>query len=420
MELEDPDLIFLDSWEKVIKNQIVKFIKLKKKRRSYRCPCCGRWVNRIHDYRESHPKHINIANHPSQLIFLKRRFRCGHCSKRFLEPWDCVSKHRRVTNKLVQSSLMDLRLKISFTDVANKYMLSISTIMRDFTKHISYKTKPSSLPSVISIDEFKATASNGNYAFMITDPINKTIIDILPDRLKTNLKEYLLSFTNRKDVRIVVGDMWDTYRELTAIVFPNAIYVADRFHFVRHICWAFTDVRVKAQNRLLMNKSEKGYNFIKNKITVGLLNKHSKKITITEKWDYSYNSRTKEYNLDSLQRISKALSMDTDLETAYKLKEQFFDILKSSNFENAREHLTEWIKLCKSSKIKEFVEVSSTIANWLDEIVNSFIDDKKYSNAFIEGTNNKIKCIKRISFGYRLFHNFRSRILYIFGNPIHG
>ena len=37
----------------------------------------------------------------------------------------------------------------------------------------------------------------------------------------------------------------------------------------------------------------------------------------------------------------------------------------------------------------------------------------KYSNGGIEGTNNLIKVLKRIAFGYRSYENFRSRILLV-------
>ena len=40
--------------------------------------------------------------------------------------------------------------------------------------------------------------------------------------------------------------------------------------------------------------------------------------------------------------------------------------------------------------------------NWLPYIVNSFID-KRLSNGFTEGLNNKIKVIKRVGFGYKNF-----------------
>lgn len=75
--------------------------------------------------------------------------------------------------------------------------------------------------------------------------------------------------------------------------------------------------------------------------------------------------------------------------------------------------------MCKESKIEEFISAAKTIENWLEHIVNSFID-KKYSNGFTEGTNNKIKVIKRNAFGYRNFDILRKRILYIFNNKIGG
>lgn len=36
------------------------------------------------------------------------------------------------------------------------------------------------------------------------------------------------------------------------------------------------------------------------------------------------------------------------------------------------------------------------------------------SNGIIEGSNNKIKVIKRVSYGYSDFYHLRNRILYIF------
>ena len=40
--------------------------------------------------------------------------------------------------------------------------------------------------------------------------------------------------------------------------------------------------------------------------------------------------------------------------------------------------------------------------------------DCNFSNGRIEGINNKIKLIKRVSYGYRSFDNFRLRIMLCF------
>lgn len=50
---------------------------------------------------------------------------------------------------------------------------------------------------------------------------------------------------------------------------------------------------------------------------------------------------------------------------------------------------------------------------------NSFID-KRFSNGFTEGLNNKIKVIKRVGFGYKNFDFFRLRIPYIMNVKVSG
>ena len=95
----------------------------------------------------------------------------------------------------------------------------------------------------------------------------------------------------------------------------------------------------------------------------------------------------------------------------------FLDIIKHGTYENATEQLLAWVDLCKESKIPEMVEASKTINNWLEYIVNSFID-KRYSNGYTEGMNNKIKVIKRNGYGYKNFKFFRLRLLYIFNGKV--
>ena len=71
------------------------------------------------------------------------------------------------------------------------------------------------------------------------------------------------------------------------------------------------------------------------------------------------------------------------------------------------------MKMCL---VSEFDEVASTFEHWKEYIINSFNKDeygKRMSNGRIEGTNGKIKAIKKISFGYDNFYHFRNRIIYI-------
>ena len=53
-----------------------------------------------------------------------------------------------------------------------------------------------------------------------------------------------------------------------------------------------------------------------------------------------------------------------------------------------------------------------TIMNWGKSILNTF--DYPHTNGFIEGCNNKIKVLKRNTYGYQNFERFRKRILHMF------
>ena len=82
--------------------------------------------------------------------------------------------------------------------------------------------------------------------------------------------------------------------------------------------------------------------------------------------------------------------INDNLKPVYQLKELFLDIVNHSAYEDVKTDLKCWIDLCRESEIGEFIEASNTIENWLDYIANLFID-KRLSNGFKEGLNNKIK-----------------------------
>ena len=95
---------------------------------------------------------------------------------------------------------------------------------------------------------------------------------------------------------------------------------------------------------------------------------------------------------------------------AYWLKESFSEVFRAKTYEEAIELLKEWIKRAASSSIERFVSCSKTIVYWSKSIATSI--QYGYTNGRIEGMNNKIKVLKRVSFGFRNFRRFRNRIFY--------
>ena len=267
------------------------------------------------------------------------------------------------------------------------------------------------LPSVISFDEFKADTKRGKYAFIINDLLHKKCLDILPTRKKEDLIKYFENTQNRSAVQYVVSDMYEPYLLVTTIMFPKAKYVVDRFHYIRYIMNALDKIRIRLQKEFGYNSKE--YKKLKNKKNVTLLRRYSN--------DINWWVEQKRYRNGIIVKvlpgiiIKNLLNIDDELHRGYQLKELFLDIVNHADYEDVERQLLGWIELARESKIEEMIEASNTIDNWLPYIANSFID-KKLSNGYTEGLNNKIKVIKRIGFGYKNFEFFRLRILYILNN----
>ena len=169
--------------------------------------------------------------------------------------------------------------------------------------------------------------------------------------------------------------------------FPNAKIVADRYHVVRQANWAMENVRKRVQKTLSVEwrKYFKRSRF--------LLNKNPEKLSPDEK-----------------DRLRVILGISSDLEYAYILKNSFTELMHSDSSTIGKQRLSEWVYTAESARLKEFDACTKAVHNWSDEILNSF--DCVYTNGFTEGCNNKIKVIKRVSFGVRNFDYFRNRILH--------
>ena len=101
-----------------------------------------------------------------------------------------------------------------------------------------------------------------------------------------------------------------------------------------------------------------------------------------------------------------------DLRKAHSLKEKFYEICQNPKYSEQRIMFWDWIKEAESSEINEFQKCAKTYRKWIKYILNAY----KYShisNGPTEGSNNKIKVLKRCSYGIRNFEHFRTRILMV-------
>lgn len=200
--------------------------------RRHKCPRCGEITSKVHDYRVQRIKDISAFGEATIIYLRKRRYACLTCGKRFYEDVSFLPRYYRMTNRLIAYIIESLRQVGSIKNVAKAVNLSEPTVARVFD-HIEYKNKK--LPTVVGIDEFKGNADGEKFQCIITDPENKKVLDILPNRKTDDLCKYFLGYKDRKNVKFVVMDMSGPYRSLAITLFPHAKIIVDRYHVVRQV-----------------------------------------------------------------------------------------------------------------------------------------------------------------------------------------
>lgn len=403
---------------KISKARGIIEVELKSRKKKVRCPHCNKFTSSVHSrLKPIRSKYLDCSGEKVNLIIYKRRFHCYGCNKIFTEDIGLNTKNGSISNKVkiqIRKDLMDYNLTIE--SIAKKNHVSKYIVRKELEEATSMiPNVRKNLPKVISFDEFKADTKEGKYAFILTDPIHKKVLDILPTRKKEYLIKYFENTENRHSVKYIISDMYEPYLLVQKAMFPHAKYVVDKFHYTRYIMDALDKIRIKLQKEY--GEKSKEYKLLKNRKNVSLLRKYGNEV--------SWWVETKRYRNGNLVNvlpgdiIKEIFNISEELHRGYQLKELFLDIINHTDYEDVERQLLCFIELCKESEIEEFVEASKTIDNWLPYIVNSFID-KRYTNGYTEGTNNKIKVIKRNAFGYKNFQFFRKRILYIFNKNISG
>lgn len=357
----------------------------------HRCPRCQEKTRRVHDYRIQKIKHLKWFERLTYLFYKKRRYVCGACGKKFAEQNPFIERYQRFSKEWNQAVQVRSVKAKTFKEVAGQYGASASTIVRRFDRvALQEVAETAKLPHVIAIDEYKGDTREGKYQLIIANGETREPIDILPNRKKATIKQYLQQ--HGAAVKIVVMDMSPSFKAAVRQALGKPVIIADRFHFCRYIYWALDGVRRRVQ------KNWNDYDRKKGKRMRYVFYKNSAKLTEEDRW-----------------YLKRYLEMDDELKRAYELKEAYclwFQASKKRNPEElleTRTGLLEFYQLVTASGIPEFQKAIGTFQNWQTEISNSFAF--LYSNGFLEGINNLTKVIKRNAFGFQNFERARAKIL---------
>ena len=352
---------------------------------THTCPYWGQDTTRIKDYRVRAVTLGTIHGKPVNAKYNRRRYFCPHCTHSFSEKNPFVQRYKQISMTTMAEVFRLLHEPLCYKDIARACNVSVTTVIR-YCSLLSV-SHPSTLPEVLGIDEFRGNAAGQRYQVILTDPYTHNIIDILPKRDTNALCRYFSGFTRRirMNVKFIVMDMSNQFKCIMEKLFPHAHIVGDRYPICRLVDWALERVRKREQKKLVTHSA-----MVKSNKRV--LMKQPNRLTAQE-----------------LIKLEEILRVSDDLRNAYRLKLAFRKVFRAWGKERILACIDRWLALVKEADLPEFKNFFVSFTSWKEEIMNAFL--LPYSNGYTEGCNNKIKVLKRLSYGLRHFERFRVRIL---------
>jgi transposase len=312
-----------------------------------------------------------------------RRKKCLSCTKTFSESLPDVDDKRAMTKRLLEW-IGKQAIKRTFTSIAEEVGITEGTVRIIFNDYISEleRTVKFETPTWMGIDEIYLIKPRG----VITNIRNNTAVEILKDRNKKTVADYLYRLKDRGDVQYVAMDMWKPYRDAVGDVIPQAKVVVDKFHVVRMANDSMERVR-KSMRADLTLKQKRGLmhdRFV-------LLRRENE---LTDQESFNLDGWTKNYPL---------------LGEAYRLKEEFFGIYDAKTQHDAMQRYEAWRKSIPTELYGYFLPIVTAWSNWQPCIVEYF--NHPITNAYTESLNNLIRVMNRLGRGYS-FEALRAKILF--------
>lgn len=352
-------------------------------------------------------RHLVYGQQGTAIAFHKRRLLCKDCRSTFYEAPYWVHDSLHMTWALFDAVLADLTETLSMTEIARRHHIP-EGLVHSVLQYVRFD-RPDSLPETLCIDEFKGSSGIwsskrqkwylNKYHCNISDGDSHAVIDILDQISGAYLQKYFRTFSpeERRQVKYFCCDMSSSFSSLAKQVFPNAKICIDPFHVIKRLNDMVDAVRRRYQNQFRDAGDTAGYHKLKN---ISYLLK-TQEINQTAYWGRRYEQ--------NLLRLQEAFLIAPELYEAYEALQFFHDIVLSFPYSVQYENLTEWIHEYSASPVEEIRSAACTVRHWRGYIQNSWKYGK--SNSICEGFNNKVKVLKRVSFGLHSFQNFRKRIL---------
>jgi len=357
------------------------------------CRKCGRKITKFNGYgRWIKLRHLPVLGRRVYIRLRPKRYECPYCDGKTttqrLDWYEPKSPHTQAYDQhlmmwLVNSTIEDVSLK---EDVG--YDAVKGAIKRGI--HSGVNWDEFSELGVIGIDEIALTKGRRNFVAIISSQQadgRVAVLAVLPDRKKKTVRQFLESIPKRlrRTMKTACTDMWEGYvnavKEFAADHPEVSIdVVVDRYHVAKNYRQCVDKVRKQERRRLEKTLPATAYQESV-KGTMWIVRKNNQDLTDDER-----------------KRLRRLFEYSPDLKTAYTFREELTAICELPLTKaQAKRRLIKWQDKVRRSGLTCFDSFLTTLNNWLDEILNYFVN--RLSSGFVEGLNNKIKTIKRRCYG---------------------
>lgn len=320
----------------------------------------------------------------------RQRFHCAECGKTYFEPLPLMDEKRHCTKRLIKYAANE-SLKRTFTSIAEETGVSEGTVRLIFSDYINDLDNKfrAVTPRWLGIDEVHLIKPR----CVLTNVEQNTVVDILSNRDKKTVVNWLSRLPDRHLIQLVAIDMWRPYKEAVEFCLPQAKIVIDKYHVVQMANEALDKVRKELRE--------------------GLTPKERKSL---KRERYALLKRRRDLNMKEQIFMQAWCEQFPVLGIAYKLKEDFYAIWEQPtkiNSAEAKALYDEWAKQIHPDVAEHFLPILTAFGNWEKEIFAYF--ESPITNAYTESLNSLIRVVDRMGRGYS-FDVLRAKILYSYGS----
>jgi transposase len=300
---------------------------------------------------------------------------------------------RRSYTKSFERYALELSRRMTILDVAIHLNVSWDTIKdiqkRDLSRRFA-KPKLKHLRQ-IAIDEI-AVAKGHRYLTIVMDLESGAVVFVGDGKGADALKPFWKRLRPSKaKIEAVAMDMSAAYRGAVSAHLPKATIVFDHFHVIK----LYNDKLSQLRRDLYREATEKMH----------------KDVLKGTRWLLLKNPENLDAQKDEKSRLEEALALNKSLAVAYYMKEDLRRFWEQPGQRFATAFLNDWIRRAESSGIKMLKQMAKTLASHRCGLLAYY--DAMITSGPMEGTNNKIKTMKRQAYGFRDQEFFKLKILAI-------